>query len=249
MHELLVVDDDPASRYVTTRLLKAAGFRVREAATGMQGLDLADDSISAMVLDVHLPDIHGFELCQRLRLRSDATARLPVLHLTAAFVTDDDKVRGLDSGADAYLTHPVEPAVLVATVQALVRTHVAEGAMRRSEAKFKAIYAQAPSGISLLDATGRFSDANPALLTLLGRSLADIVGKRVSCFVPPEWIERVDAYTARVADAPRHHEFPVLSGDGRQVHLEWAISSHVEPPLTVAVATDILRECCLSSSA
>jgi hypothetical protein len=82
------------------------------------------------VLDVHLPDIDGFDLCAMLRSQP-STARLPVLHLTAAYVTDEDKVRGLDSGADAYLTRPVEPAVLVATVQALVRTRVAEEAMRR----------------------------------------------------------------------------------------------------------------------
>ena len=95
-----------------------------------------------MVLDVHLPDIDGFELCRIVHSRP-ATARLPILHLTAAFVTDEDKVRGLDSGADAYLTRPVEPAVLVATVQALVRTRVAEQAMRSSEIKFRAIYSQA----------------------------------------------------------------------------------------------------------
>ena len=121
-----------------------------------------------MVLDVHLPDIDGFELCRVLRSKPE-TNRLPVLHLTAAYVTDEDKVRGLDSGADAYLTRPVEPAVLVATVQALVRTRVAEEAMRRSEAKFRAIYAHAPGGLALMDDGGRFVDANPAMLALLGR--------------------------------------------------------------------------------
>ena len=71
-------------------------------------------SVSAMVLDVHLPDINGFDLCRLIRSR-DSADYLPVLHLSAAYVTDEDKVRGLDSGADAYLTHPVDPAVLVAT--------------------------------------------------------------------------------------------------------------------------------------
>src|SRR3954464_4200549 len=98
-HTLLIVDDDPASRYATVRLLQNAGFHTREAATGMAGLAAADGDISALVLDVHLPDIDGFELCRRLRSQPD-TARMPVLHLTAAYVTDDDKVRGLDSGAD-----------------------------------------------------------------------------------------------------------------------------------------------------
>src|SRR5215210_4405571 len=100
-HELLIVDDEPASRYATARLLRSAGFRTREAATGAEGLKALDRSISVMVLDVHLPDIDGFELCRVLRSREE-TNRLPVLHLTAAYVTDEDKVRGLDAGADAY---------------------------------------------------------------------------------------------------------------------------------------------------
>ena len=141
-------------------MLRSAGFRTREAATGAEGLAAADDSISAVVLDVHLPDIDGFDLCAMPAL-APGTARLPVLHLTAAYVTDEDKVRGLDSGADAYLTRPVEPAVLVATVQALVRTRMAEEAMRRSESKFRAIYAQAQAGIALLDDQGRAGRRQP----------------------------------------------------------------------------------------
>ena len=109
-----------------------------------------------------------------------------MLHLTAAYVTDEDKVRGLDSGADAYLTHPVEPAVLVATVQALVRARVAEEAMRRSEAKFRAIYAQAPGGIALLDDGGAFVDANPAMLDLLGANRSAVIGHTVNDFLPAD---------------------------------------------------------------
>jgi hypothetical protein len=238
MHELLVVDDDPASRYATTRLLQHAGFRTREAATGAEGLAAADDSISAMVLDIHLPDIDGFELCRRLRLRRD-TNWLPVLHLTAAYVTDEDKVRGLDSGADAYLTHPVEPAVLVATVQALVRTRIAEDAMRHSEAKFRAIYAEAPSGICLLDEHGRFIDANPAMLGLLGRDIGLVVGRPVSDFVPLDWAQRVDGYIRHVGPAGVRYDFPMLDPDGELIHLQWSVSPHIEPRVSMAVVTDI----------
>jgi PAS domain S-box-containing protein len=234
-HELLIVDDDPASRYATARVLRNAGFRTREAATGADGLAAVDSGISAIVLDVHLPDIDGFELCRRLRSRPD-TNRMPVLHLSAAYVTDDDKVRGLDAGADAYLTHPVEPAVLVATVQALVRTHVAEDAMRRSESKFRAIYDQAPSGIALLDAQGRFLDANPAMLALLGRDFGAVSGRALSEFVPPDWTQRVDALTRH---ATTGHQFPVLGPQGQSTHLEWRLSAHAEPGVTLAVATDI----------
>ncbi|MEO8154153.1 MAG: response regulator [Rhizobacter sp.] len=237
-HELLIVDDDPASRYATVRVLRAAGFRIREASSGLEGLRLADDSISAMVIDIHLPDIDGFELCRRLRSQS-ATSRMPVLHLTAAFVTDEDKVRGLDGGADAYLTHPAEPAVLVATVQALVRTRVAEDAMRRSEAKFRAIYAQAPGGIALLDQRGRFIDANPSMLSLLDREFDTVSGHAVSEFVLAESVDRVNDFTRNVSAVVSGVEFQIITPDGRVVHLECSVSPHVDPGGTLLVAMAI----------
>jgi PAS domain S-box-containing protein len=239
-HELLIVDDDPASRYATSRVLRSAGFRTREASNGAEGLLAAQDgTLSAMVVDVHLPDIDGFELCRILRSR-ELTYRLPVLHLSAAYVTDDDKVRGLDSGADAYLTHPVEPAVLVATVQALVRTRVAEEAMRRSESKFRAVYAQAPSGIGLLDSTGRFVDVNPALMRLVGRDAADMADHRISEFVPPAWRDEVEAYADAIrAGTATPREFPMQTPDGREVALSWSVSSNIEPGIDMVVATDI----------
>jgi PAS domain S-box-containing protein len=238
MHELLIVDDDPASRYATARLLRAAGYRVREAATGAEGLLYADDSISALILDVHLPDIDGFALCRLLRSQPHTT-RLPVLHLTAAYVTDEDKVRGLDAGADAYLTHPVEPAVLIATVHALVRTHAAEQGMRRSEAKFRAVYAHAPSGICLLDDEGMFVDANPAMLAMLGCERDAILGRRVAEFAPAEWVDRVDAHTRGRTNVSVSEELALRAPDGSVRYVEWTSCPHIEPQLNMAVATDI----------
>ena len=237
-HELLIVDDEPASRYATARLLRGAGFRTREVATGTEALQAAEERISAIVLDVHLPDIDGFEVARLLHTRP-ATARLPVLHLSAAYVTDDDKVRGLDSGADAYLTHPVEPAVLIATVQALVRTRVAEEAMRRSEAKFRAIYSHAPGGICLLSQEGAFLDVNPAMLKLLGRDLQSVRGRRVSEFVREDWRERADAYLANVTIFGGSQELPVLRPSGELAYLEWVLSPHIEPGVSMALVSDV----------
>jgi two-component sensor histidine kinase len=121
---ILVVDDNPSKRYVTSRTLRAAGFNVTEASTGYQALEMAD-KVDAMVLDVNLPDIDGYEVCRRLRAR-ETTTHLPVIHLSATFVDDSDRVHGLDVGADGYLTHPIESHVLVATVRAFVRARSAK---------------------------------------------------------------------------------------------------------------------------
>jgi PAS domain S-box-containing protein len=234
-HQLLIVDDDPISRYATARLLRSAGFRTAEAATGAEGLAAAAaGDFSAMIVDVHLPDLDGFELCRVLRSRGQ-THRMPVLHLSAAYVTDEDKVRGLDAGADAYLTHPVEPAVLVATVQALVRTRVAEEAMRRSESKFRAIYEQAPSGLALIDGEGRLRDANSQMLRMLGRSLAEVVGRRLDEF-------------QRSADGDaQRDEVAIDRPDGRTVHLSVSISAQIEPGVSLIVATDVSQRAALES--
>jgi PAS domain S-box-containing protein len=243
-HELLIIDDNPATRYATARQLRSAGFRTREAANGAEGLAAADDSLSAVVLDIHLPDIDGFDLCALLRSRP-GTARLPVLHLTAAYVTDEDKVRGLDNGADAYLTRPVEPAVLVATVQALVRTRVAEDAMRRSESKFRAIYAQAQAGIALLDDQGRLVDANPAMLKMLARADVEVIGRPLSDFAPREWAHKIIGFSV-AADSPSSSlEVPMQRPDGSLIYVEWSFSPHIEPGVTMAVATDVSQRVAL----
>ncbi len=117
---ILVVDDQEASRFVKTSLLRRAGFRVKEAGTGRDALDVASaTSPDAILLDVHLPDISGLEVCRQLRRAHGEPVQ--ILHISATALTDADRVRGLDSGADAYLTEPVGPDVLVATVRALLR--------------------------------------------------------------------------------------------------------------------------------
>ncbi len=112
---ILVVDDNPATLYSTSHILQRAGYRVLEAATGSEAIKHAEQEVDLVILDINLPDINGFEVCRRIRMLEKPT-RVPVIHLSATFVKDVDKVQGLNVGADGYLTHPVEPPVLVATV-------------------------------------------------------------------------------------------------------------------------------------
>lgn len=238
-HTVLVVDDNPATRYSTARVIRAAGFRTAEAGSGAEALELAGTGVSAVVLDVHLPDFDGFEVCRRLRARPD-TALLPVVHLSAEYVRNEDRVAGLDSGADGYLVHPVEPAVLVATLQALIRARTAEDQQRRSEQRFRAIYDQAQSGIALVDGEGRFTDANPAMLRILGYAPQQLLGREIHTLAPPEWQPGVrERFASHAADAPWRAEFPLAAADGRLVHLEWSVSAQVEPGVRVATALDV----------
>ncbi|HSU13238.1 ATP-binding protein [Longimicrobium sp.] len=140
---VLNVDDYEAGRYATSRVLRQAGFDVIEAATGIDGLRLATEEagrLDLVLLDVNLPDVDGFEVCRRIRA-NPRLASLPVLYLSAAYRTSEHRVQGLELGADGYLTQPVEPRELVATVNALLRAREVDEAIRRSEERFRALVA------------------------------------------------------------------------------------------------------------
>ena len=117
-HSVLVVDDNESHRYATSRSLRAAGFNIVEAAGGAEALELVD-FVSAVVLDVHLPDLLGFEVCRLVRSRP-ATARLPIVYVSAMYMSRDDQEHGMGTGADAYMVAPVDPGALLATLDQLI---------------------------------------------------------------------------------------------------------------------------------
>src|SRR5437588_696778 len=118
---ILVVDDNEAGRYATSRLLRQAGYDVVEAGTGMDALRrVREDHPDLVLLDVRLPDINGVEVCGRIKAAPES-ATIPVLQMSASAVDASSKVAALDGGADAYISTPVEPTVMVATVRALLR--------------------------------------------------------------------------------------------------------------------------------
>jgi two-component sensor histidine kinase len=127
---ILVVDDDEASRYVKAHVLKSQGFVVDQAISGERALDIITRSNPDLVLlDVKLPGIDGLETCRIIKKRWPGVF---VLQTSAAFRRPDDRTRGLDSGADGYLTEPVEPSELVANVRSLLRIRQVEEDLRRA---------------------------------------------------------------------------------------------------------------------
>jgi two-component system response regulator MprA len=126
--EVLVVDDEPAVRIALERALGLERYDVRTAADGRAALDhLVDHRVDAIVLDVAMPGVDGLEVCRRLRAAGDRT---PVLMLTARDAIDD-RVAGLDAGADDYLVKPFALKELKARLRALLRRVDAPGATLR----------------------------------------------------------------------------------------------------------------------
>ncbi len=120
MPRILVIDDDPVISELVAVNLEMAGYDVSQAADGVKGqaiaLQLQPDLV---MLDLMLPKVDGFTVCQRLR-RDERTADIPVLILTALSQTQN-KVEGFNAGADDYLTKPFEIEEMLARVRALLR--------------------------------------------------------------------------------------------------------------------------------
>lgn len=230
---VLVVDDNATARYSIARMLRAAGFNTVETAGGAEALELAQKGVSAVVLDVHLPDLHGFEVCRLLRSQA-STATLPVIHVSAVHVKPEDQASGLRTGADAYLLSPVEPPVLVATLEALIRSRIYEGEVRLSEYRFRGIFEKVDCAIALVG-EGHFVEVNPAFAALIGQSAEQLRGRRVSSLAPVRWTVSVEQILAGWGKSWRG-EFPLRGVDGAPVPLKWSVTPHVEAGFSIAVA-------------
>jgi two-component system response regulator MprA len=124
MTHILVVDDEPAVRRALERALRLDSYDVELAADGREALDrLAERPVDAVILDVMMPGLDGLEVCRRIRSAGDHT---PILMLTARDAIDD-RVKGLDVGADDYLVKPFALRELQARLRALLRRTAEDG--------------------------------------------------------------------------------------------------------------------------
>ena len=174
---ILSVDDYEASRYARSQMLRRAGFEVLEAGNGAETLRLASERRPDLVLlDVNLPDMDGFEVCRRLRAQ-EGTLTVPIVHISATFLSDRAEDLAYEGGADSYLTDPVEPAVLLATIHSLLRLRRAEEGLRAASRGWQATFDAIGDGICLLTSDDTVARCNGAFATLLGSAPADLVGR------------------------------------------------------------------------
>jgi two-component system phosphate regulon response regulator PhoB len=119
MRSILIVEDDASTAESLELYLRAGGYAVTVARDGVSGLAEARSGRHALVLlDLMLPGMYGLDVCRELRRES----ALPVIMLTARTL-EDDQVRGLDLGADDYITKPFSPRQVVARIRSVLRRH------------------------------------------------------------------------------------------------------------------------------
>lgn len=130
MSTILIADDEARIRRLVSDFLKRDGHTIVEAADGAEAMRILENrhaGLDLAILDVMMPGMDGFEILHELRAQESGGKRLPVMLLTAR-AEDADQVRGLEGGADDYVTKPFSPIVLAARVRALLKREGRTGA-------------------------------------------------------------------------------------------------------------------------
>jgi DNA-binding response OmpR family regulator len=232
---ILIVDDNAATRYSVRRVLEHHGFRVEEAGTGGEGLvQLRANDFGALVLDVNLPDMSGFDVVRQLR-EDPRLQLLPVVHVSAASIATGDLITGLNAGADAYLIHPVDPDVLLATLRSLLRARRAEDALREAEARFGEIFRQINAPICVLDAQLQVHEANDAFKRLLGEALGP---GRIESLLEHQF-GPMSALKIALAEGERWQGTFALQAHGARRMTEWRVTPYSAPGLGLVLVEDI----------
>jgi CheY-like chemotaxis protein len=219
---VLVVDDNPTKRYLLVSWLSRAGFTVVEAETGGEALQTLARrrDIELVVLDVKLPDMSGFEVCEQIKAHPDR-GTLPVIHVSAHAVDVVDRTQGLNRGADAYLAEPIEPDELIATSLAVLRYY-------RALARAETLAARM---VRLAETTLAVNSA-PTLIGLLQAAAAGahgIVGGPVVVLAETSDGENLAAVVddggpaAVRAWSPPAHEVPVGSSTRTDSAADWSL--------------------------
>jgi two-component system, NtrC family, sensor kinase len=193
---ILIIDDQEPTRYVFRRILTGAGFQVAEASTGAEGLRQAQQMPDMIIADVNLPDMLGYDLARRIKA-NPSTSSIPVLQISASFISDESKVQALEGGADSYLVQPVDPTVLIAQVQALIRMRKAEALSHLSAWQWQTTFDALSDGLALSDANGMLLRANRAFLHLLSLQDSEIQGLPLAAVFESKFSTPFSEFAAR----------------------------------------------------
>jgi PAS domain S-box-containing protein len=214
---VLNIDDTQQSRYSKTRVLQHAGYEVVEGGTGTEALRLVRELQPELVLlDVRLPDMSGLDVCRRIK-QDPASANIPVIQISATFVTDEDQKNGLKGGADIYLTEPLEPKELETVVNVLLRLRRTEAGLAENEKRWQRLVDANVVGVVVVE-DNRITEANELFLSMLGYTREELQQGRITIqsITPPEQLEATEQLLADVVEhgscAPFEKEYVRKNG-------------------------------------
>jgi PAS domain S-box-containing protein len=181
----LNVDDNEGARYAKTRILQSAGYKVAEVANGTDALAFVrEEKPELVLLDVKLPDINGIEVCRQIK-EEPSSAAILVIQTSAALTQREDRIRGLEGGADNYLVAPIEADELVANVKALLRLRRTQTELRESEERFRELAENIDDVFWVISNTYQILYISPGYEKMWQRSTQDLLK------APDDWLNAV----------------------------------------------------------
>ena len=199
-HTVMIVDDNLENLRVAAGIVSRAGYEVILVRNGQDVLTgVKKHQLNAILLDVMMPGMDGFEVCRKLKKDPD-TAEIPVIFVSAkSEVISIEK--GFEMGGADYVTKPYSSRVMLARLKTHIEAAENKKQLQESEAKYRGLFREMPSGFALheiiTDPNGiandyRFLDINPAFESLTGMKAQDIIGRLATEVMPeiePEWIQ------------------------------------------------------------
>lgn len=176
---ILVVDDSPQNTKLLRLILKDAGYQVTEASSGPEALEkLKSDKPDAMILDVRMPGMSGYEVCRQVRADPEFSM-LPVIMLTALMQTSD-RIQGIEAGATAFISKPFNKRELIATVQS---------SLAMAQTAKSAIIPQLPGAVIITSPSWKILGASTAAAALLGTPSGTLSGLDLLMFLKYRGVE------------------------------------------------------------
>ncbi len=227
---ILVVDDDAQILQLYSKCLRLAGYNVWEARTGGECLKVVRERRPDLVLlDVRLPDVDGIEVCRQIKLDPDLPDILVIL-CSGDAISSVDKVDGLETGADDYLTKPVSFSELVARIRMLMRLRHSVIELRASEEYHRRLIEILPDAVCLVAQDGRILSVNSQAVAMLGcQDQTELIGKNFFELAPPANQAQIknDFNTVLNAGIVRDVEHAVMKSSGAALRVE--LSATVSP--------------------
>ena len=205
LKKILAIDDQKDNLTTIKAVLKSQmkNCSVITAISGNEGIKLAiNEQPDAILLDIIMPQMDGYAVCEALK-NNELTKHIPVILITAIKTDSKSRVKGLNIGADAFLSKPIDAIELTAQVNVMLRIKEAEDKLRAekidleklvsertkelqiSNEKYYALYENAPIPYQSLNEDGTFKDINPAWLNTLGYERNEVIGKNYKDFLHP----------------------------------------------------------------
>ena len=205
---ILLVDDHQENLLALEAILDPTGFRLVRASSGDEALKaLLREEFAAILLDVQMPGIDGFETAQLIRAR-ERTRSVPIIFVTAINKAPEHVFRGYESGAVDYLFKPVDPFILRSKVEVFGELYERGRALAEREEQLRATFEDAPIGMARADPDGRIRHVNRSLEETIGRDAAELIGHTLDELGPRADVGIDETRREELmSGAIRHYEF------------------------------------------